>query len=246
MGRFKRVEVVMSKKEKPKCKTCGLDVEIIFEGKIVQYPVFFCQKCGLKTNEWEKWWEIYSTRWQENYWDNPKDKPSCLIGYFCHKFNEFYGHPYTFDLSNPIPYKGKEFTMARRIIAMFDGNAKEAAHFIKWAFALKVKNRKKTITSLGFFTLPELINEYKHVKAQSIMLKRQTPLPEDFLNWCKQECANLFEKHDFKTWNDLNALVSFIKIYKTADLEKKVVYEAVNRKMLLVINNEPEFKKLED
>lgn len=229
-----------------KCKTCGLEVEIAFEGKTIQYPVFSCQKCGIKSNEWEKWWEIYSTRWQEDYWDSPKDKVSCLIGYFCHKFNEFYGHPYTFDVSNPVPYKGKEFTMGRRILAMFDGDAKDAAVYIKWVFIKKVKNRKKPITSLGFFTLAEFINEYKHAKAQSQVLRRQSPLPEDYLEWCKKECPDLFEKHDFKTWNDLNTLVSFIRTYKTAPIENKVILEAVNRKMLSIANNEPEFKKLED
>lgn len=237
----------MSKKEKPKCKICGLEVEVVFEGKGVQYPVFSCAKCGSSTNEWEKWWEMYSDRWREKeYWENAKDKPSCLIGYFCHKFNEFYGYPYTFDVSNPIPYKGKEFTMARRIIAMFDGDARDAAMYIKWAFTKKVKNRKKAITSLGFFTVSDFINEYKYAKAQSLVLRRQTTLPEDYIEWCSRECADIFEKHDFKTWNDLNALVSFVKTYKTAELEFKAVMEAVNRKMLNVVNGEPEFKKLED
>ncbi|MFA5048794.1 MAG: hypothetical protein WC516_07245 [Patescibacteria group bacterium] len=238
----------MSKKsEKPKCKVCGLETEVIFEGKGAKYPVFSCPKCGYGTNEWEKWWEMYSTRWKEKeYWKNIKDKPSCLIGYFCYKFNEFYEYPYTFDVSNPIPYKGKEFTMARRIIAMFDDDARDAATYIKWVFAKKVRSRKKPITSLGFFTLSEFINEYKYAKAQNQLLRRQTPLPQDYLEWCKSECPALFETHDFKTWNDLNGLISFIKTYKTADLEKKVVMEAVNRKMIIIINNELEFKKLED
>lgn len=237
----------MSKKEKPKCKICGLETEIVFDGNGVQYPIFSCPKCGRGENEWEKWWNLYSTRWKENdCWNNNKDKPSCLIGYFCSKFNEFYGHPYTFNISSPIPYKGKEFTMARRIIAMFDGDAKEAAMYIKWVFAKKVISRKKAVTSLGFFTVSDFINEYKYAKAQSLVLRRQTPLPKDYLEWCSKECPALFEKHDFKTWNDLNGLVSFVRAYKNADLENRVVMEAVNRKMLALLGDEPDFKKLED
>lgn len=237
----------VTKKEKPKCKICGSITEIIFDGKGIQYPVFSCSKCGIAPNEWEKWWEVYSIRWQEkDCWENPKDKPSCLIGYFCHKFNEFYGYSYTFDIANPIPYKGKEFTMARRIITMFDGDAKDAAVYIKWVFAKKVKDRKRAVTSLGFFTLSDFINEYKHEKAKSKVLRRQTPLPADYLDWCHKECSVLFEKHDFKTWNDLNTLISFVKTYKTAELEKRVVMEAVNKKMLSLSNGEIEFKKLED
>lgn len=237
----------MPKKEKPKCKSCGTAVEIIFEGDGVQYPVYACPSCGNKNNEWEKWWKEYSLRWKEkDKWENPKDKPSCFLGYFCHKFFEFYKFPYTFDISSPIPYMGKEFTMARRIIAMFDGDAREASLYIKWVFTKKVRNRKKPITSLGFFTMADFINEFKYAKAQSQILKRHTPLPEEYLLWCKSDCPEIFEKHDFKTWNDLNSLVSFIKAYKVDGIEKKAVMEAVSRNMLPVSGNEPDFRKLED
>lgn len=232
----------------PKCRECEQDTEIEFEGDEIQYPVIFCKHCGYIQNEWKKWWEVYSNRWKEReYWNNKKDMPSCLVGYFCYKYHQFYGVPYSFSLSNPIPYRGKEFMIARRIISMLDGNAYEAAKYIEWAFKKKVITRKKSITSMGFFSLPEIVNEYKIAKANSLILKRSSLLPEDYLLWCKKECADLFEKHNFKTWNDLNILVAFIKTYQLKEgNEYKVVNEAIKRNMIPVINNEIGFIKLED
>ena len=229
----------------PKCKICGHETEISFTG---YYPIISCKSCGNITDEWKKWWEKYSERWKEDeYWNNLVDKPSCLIGYFCHKFNEFYGFPYTFDAANPVPYKGKEFTIARRLIDIFDGNAREAALYIKWAFLKKVVVRKRPITSIGFFSVSNIINEYKHAKALSIVLKRSSLLPEDFLEFCKREYPEIFEKQDLKTWNDLNTLVSFIQTFNSADMiEYKVVIEAVKRNMLPLVEGRPYFRELED
>jgi hypothetical protein len=232
--------------KKIKCSQCELNLEIVFEGDKVQYPIFSCPTHGGK-NEWKKWWEEYSTIWQKKEcWENVKDKPSCLLGYFCHKYFEFYSYPFTFDISNPVPYKGKEFTMIRRLIAMFDGDAKEAAKYVKWTFHKKIQTKKRAITSIGFFVNSNMVNEYKHEKAQSLLIKRCTMLPEDYLDWCCKECPEIFEKHDFKTWNDLNALVSYFKVYKIKDVEYNVLMEAVNRKLLSQKNGEPDFRPLED
>lgn len=238
-----------SRKKSPvKCKECGLETIVEFvEDGAAQYPVFSCLKHGIQRNDWQKWWQEYSERWRDKkFWDSPKDKLSCVIGYFCHKYKEFYGWPYIFDMSSPIPYKNKDFTMGRRILSMFDGNVGECLVYVKWVFKKKVKTRKRKVTSLGFFTLPEFANEYRQEKNNSQILKRCSLLPKDFLEWCENECPEVSAK-GLKTWNDLNALISFVDAFGKDVLENRVVEEATSRGLLKTgADGKPEFRKLED
>lgn len=234
----------MKKKKisKHNCSKCGSKLEVVFEGDGIQYPVFSCPEHGVQNNEWEKWWNIYSSRWKEKeYWNKPADKPSCILGYFCNKYAEFFGYSYSLQISSPIPYSSKDFVMIRRLLSMFDSDAKEVMIYIKWMFAKKIR-KNYPITSLGFFTSANLINEYKHAKLNSMILKRYSLLPNCFINWCKETHQEIFEKHELKDWNDLNSLVSYIKTYGDDNIEGKIVNEAVSRGLL---ENKDTFKKLE-
>jgi hypothetical protein len=239
------------KSSKNVCKLCGAKKEVSFEGEGVQYPVFSCPEHGLdKRNEWKIWWEMYSERWKEKrYWNNPADRLSCVIGYFCDKFKEFYGHPYTLDVSNPIPYKSKDFVMGRRILAMFENNTADIRIFIRWVFAKKVRSRKYTVNSFGFFANAAFVNEFKAAKARNQVLKRSTPLPKEFIEWCsKGPCFEVVDNHGLKTWNDLNVLIGMVRTYSgSTGMVGVVVDQAVKRGMILMDSfGQPEFKKLED
>lgn len=232
----------MKKKTKFKC-SCGKDLEVLFEGDFIQYPVFSCAEHGVQKNEWKKWWDIYSERWKERgYWDKAADKPSCILGYFCYKYKEFFGSPYTFTISSPIPYKSKDFIMARRLLTMFEGNAHDIRIFIKWMFAKKIR-KNYPVTSLGFFTNANFINEYKIIKSRSLILKRHTSLPDSFLNWCRNNKPEIFKKQDLNDWNDLNILVGYIKTYGDDSIEGTIIKEAVAQGLL---KDKFSFKKLED
>jgi hypothetical protein len=234
----------MAKRKEDRCKICDKKLIVEYNGDGVKYPVFSCSTHGPLENEWEKWWNKYSLRWKDKkYWDKPLDKPSCVLGYFCNKYIEFYGHPYTFEILNPIPYKSKDFVMARRILIMFGGDAHEVRTYIRWVFAMKVKTPKYPITSIGFFSKAGFVNEYKHAKSRSMILKRHTLLPKAFTNWCMENHPELFERQDLKTWNDLNNLVTYIKSYGSDNIEGIIVSEAVRKGMLIDSNS---YKKLED
>jgi len=228
----------------PKC-ACGLEKEIAFEGDgVVAYPVFSCPVHGPdKRNEWALWWGEYKDRWRtDKFWDNHADKLSCLMGYFCHFFQKFYERPYTFAFMNPNPYRDKDFVMARRILTMFEWNAREAKVYIRWIFKKRIRNPKYAIHSLGFFASQQFVNEYLHAKARSKVLRRRTPLPKDFLDWCAENCPNIFQLQELQTWNDLNGLILHIKTYGEKGLENVVLEEAVRRNML---TDKYSFKKLE-
>ena len=234
----------MSRKKKNLCSICKKEKEIIFEGEGVQYPVFSCPEHGSnKRNEWKLWWDKYRDLWKEKkYWDSHADKLSCLVGYFCHKYKEFYNTPYVFGYANPVPYKDKDFVMARRLLAMFNGNAHEIRVYIKWVFKKIIKTPSYTIHSLGFFVSAQFVNEYLQAKKRSKVLRRSTKLPMDFLNWCKDHVPDIFEKQELGNWNDLNGLVTHIISYGSDGVEGQVVKEAVKRGML---ENETTYKVLE-
>jgi len=230
-----------NRKSKHVCK-CGLEKEIDWQGNGVKYPVFSCPNCGSKRNEWEIWWEKYKDRWKDREnWQKPAEMVSCIVGYFVYKYNEFYGQPYTFSYINPIPYKDKDFMLARRLLAMFDGNAKEVLIYIKWFFA-KILKKNYNLTSIGLLVKQDIVTRFKLAKAKNNKIKRQTPLPKDFLGWCLRECSDIFEQQELSTWNDLNGLITHVKSYGKDNLEWLVISEAINRGMLSGL----EYKNFED
>ena len=224
----------MPKKTKIKCKVCGEIKDVVFEGNDIQYPIFSCPNHGPdKTNAWLNWKDKYSLLWKDkDAWERPRDKVSCLVGYFCHQFKEFYEYPYSFDVSSPIPFQTKDFVVARKILAMFNGDAKEARVYVKWMFAKKMKQRKKALTGMGFFAIANYVNEFKYAKKQSAILKRYTYLPKEFINWCQSNYREIFLRQELATWNDLNGLVTFIKSYGEDNIEGKIVNEAVRQGLL--------------
>jgi len=222
----------MARKKVIKCKVCNINKEVVFKGDGVQYPVFSCPKCGDEKNDWQKWWEEYKDRFKDpENWKKKKELLACVVGYFCYKYKEFYGFNYTFTYTNPVPYTSKDFTMGRRLITMFENDGPAIKNYIKWIFAKKVRP-SYSITSLGFFTVANLVNEYKAARARAKILKRSSPLPKEFLNWCKENHNEVFDSHHLENWNDLNRLVKFVNQYGINCLEGNIVMEAVNRKML--------------
>lgn len=235
----------MAKRKNHKVCKCGKKKDVIFEGEDVQYPTFSCSSCGPdKRNEWEIWWKTYKDNWKEDKkWSRPADALSCLVGFFCYYYKEFYGEPFVFSYQSAKPYTDKDFIMARRILSMFDGNAKEAKTFMRWVFAKKIKTPKYGITGLGFFTVQQFANEYRQAKAKARKITRFSPLPKEFLGWCKQNAPTVFDDQELKQWNDLNGLVSVVKSYGKEGVEWEVVEEAMRRGM---IPPGPEYRKLEE
>jgi hypothetical protein len=230
----------------PKC-SCGLEQEISWGGDRIQYPVFSCPTCGPSKNEWEVWWNKYKDLWKDKEnWQNKKDAISCIVGYFCHKYEEFYGNSFSFSYSSPTPFKDKEFTMARRLLAMFEGNAWEVAQYIKWGFPNVVKNPQYCVTGLGFFTKADIAIRFKNIRAQSRVIRRRTPLPKDFLEWCQANHPDIFERQELHTWNDLNGIVTHVKSYGLENVEGFIVEEAIRRRLLISGEDGVQYRKLED
>jgi hypothetical protein len=218
---------------------------VSFAGEGVKYPVFACPACGPdKRNEWELWWSDYRHLWQDNgKWDEPRHKLPCLMGFFCAKYAEFYGHPFHFLYANPNPYKGKDFVMARRLLTMFGDDAKAARTYVKWVFAFKIRDTSRVIRSMGFFVSQEFVAEYMRARARARTLRRSTPLPTEFLGWCRENEPDVLDRQELETWNDLNGLVTHVRERGGDDPEGRVVAEAIRRGML---PPGPDYVRLED
>lgn len=239
----------VSKKSKRKSGSricsCGHEKEVTFAGDGVEYPVFACPDCGPdKRNEWALWWSDYRFLWQDNAkWDEQKHKLPCLMGYFCAKYAELYGHPFRFDYAATKPYTSKDFIMGGRLLAMFDGDAKAARTYVKWVFVFKIKNTNCAIRSMGFFVSQKFVAEYMQARARARVLRRSTPLPTEFIEWCLMNEPNVFEHQELETWNDLNFLVTYVRQNGHDNIEGMVAAEAVRRGML---SPGPGYANLED
>jgi hypothetical protein len=220
-------------KNLPKCKICGLTKEITFEGDVVLYPCYSCPKHGPdEINEWKIWWDKYSKiGLKKEYWIDKKNIPSCIISFFCFKFKEFYNFNYTMDYTSPIPYKNKEFTMARRIMTMFGEEYMQIPNYIKWVFMKKIKNTKYSLTSLGFFASSKFINEYKYARSLKNKINRSTPLPMEFLQKLEKDYQNFIKNNEIRTFNDLNILIFTAQEYKNSQ-EAEIVNEAKKFKLI--------------
>lgn len=221
------------------CKKCKQNKKVVFSGDGVQYPTFSCG-CG-EDNQWKEWWKKYSDRFTEKEnWTKPIEQPSCIIGYFCYLYRQTYGFNYTLDYSNPVPYLNKDFTMARRLMAMFSNDGLLIRNYMKWFFSRKAKGKK--MKSMGLMIYPDVVNEYKIAKSRAKILRRSTPLPKNFINWASAKYPEILKKHELYCWNDLNRLVSYVKDYGENTEEGQIILEAVKRKMLKEIQQ----IKLED
>jgi hypothetical protein len=153
------------------------------------------------------------------------------MGFFCAKYTELYGHPFHFDYATTSPYKSKDFIMGRRLLVMFNDDAKAARTYIKWVFAFKIRNTDCAIRSMGFFVSQKFIAEYMQARSRAQVLRRSTPLPTEFVEWCLANTPDVLERWEFDTWNDLNFMVAYVKQHPD-NVEGMIVAEAVRRGML--------------
>ncbi len=190
------------------------------------------------------WWSSYRFLWQDNEkWEEPKHRISCLMGFFCAKYMEMYGTPFRFKYDTTKPYTSKDFIMGNRLLTMFDGDAKAARTYVKWVFAFKIRRPEYVIGGFSFFVSQKFVAEYMLARTRSKVLRRSTPLPTAFIEWCLANEPDVFELHELENWNQLNGLVTYVKHWGMENTQGRVVMEAMRRGML---PQGPEYARLED
>jgi len=214
--------------KKVKSVKCPGKVQLLYEEGA---PVFVCDTCGDRNETWKIFYSqylgLFSTK---SNWDNPKDKISCILGFFCYKYKEQYSTNYVFVPKNPNPYSSKECRDANALLAAFEGNAHEVRRYIHWLFS-KVIKRSTKIVSFGYLTTPALIRRYKLIVREKNSTTRFTFLPQKYLDWCKENVGGIFGSYALKTMNDLGSLLQLVKsypeVYSDDTMEKIAIEGAV-------------------
>ena len=197
-------------------------------------PVFVCNKCSDKELTWKKFYTEYLQLYKEkDNWDVDKHKVTCIIGFFCYMYKEFYNTEYVFVPQNPNPYGCKECKDAWKLLATFKNDAHAARKYIYWVFK-KLIRRNTNITAFGYINAPGIIRKYNLHVQKKTLITRSTGLPKEFTEWCRTNTPTIFDNYELSTVNDLGALLSFTKFYKVDHMSVEAQVIQMAEKLSLV------------
>lgn len=125
-----------------------------------------------------------------------------ILAYLCKKYETYYGLKYSFKFNNPAPSKSYEVYQIRKLSNMISSDPQILKNYLDWVFDKKVIEKKKRITSLGYFTHIEIVNEFKFkFLFNKKKIARTDQLPLNISSIC------LHHGFDIKTYGEL----AFIK-----------------------------------
>lgn len=177
-------------------------------------PIFICNKCGDKELTWKKFYTEYLQLYKEkDNWDIEKHKISCILGFFMYMYKDFYNTEYILVPQNPNVYGSKEIKDAWKLLATFKNNPHAVRKYIYWVFK-KLVGRSTNITSFGYINAPGIIRKYNLYVQKKTSIGRATDLPNEFINWCKENIPSIFDNYELSTINDLGALLNYTKSYR--------------------------------
>ncbi len=103
-----------------------------------------------------------------------------LLSYLCRKYEQHYGFTYTFTF-DAAPSKCFEVYQLKKLTQMLSSDPNILIQYIDFVFKEKVISRKKKITSLGYFTNTEMVNDFKFKFLFNKTINRASPLPDKWL-----------------------------------------------------------------
>lgn len=213
-------------------KTCGGSFTCKFTESNI--PYLECEKCEHRIDDWIRWNEKYSVIFKDpEAWENPKNHISCILGYFCDRYQGAYGIPYTLSLSPQGLFSGAEAVFCRRMLASFANSVVDARDYIDWYFENKVQSRKKKINSMSVLLAPNVISLFKHQSAKKKIITRSTPVPEKMLVWIKENAPSVLAITQLVDFGDLQQLLRAApgRLSSNADLDK-FVQELYKKKLI--------------
>jgi hypothetical protein len=196
-------------------------------------PVFICDLCGFQDNSWKLFYQDHLNIFKDKAnWDIPKHRVSCVLGLFCYKYMEFFGVEYTFVPLSPNPWSAKEVKDANTLIAAFQKNMTEVRKYLVWVFKNIGSNTK--MHSLAYVLSSGLIRKYMLSADRRNTYTRNSPLPDEFLEWCKTNTPEILSSYTLETMNDLGALLSYTNTYQdTNSIETKAIHKASELKLVI-------------
>lgn len=138
-----------------------------------------------------------------------------ILGYFCKKYQDYYGTKYQFKFNTPAPSKCFELFQIGALAGKLSSDPLTLKHYIDWTFDEVVPKAKGKLTSVSFLNKEEPLKFYKlhvhnHLKDTTSQLNRATLLPNEYLEIFKQNNSSI------KTYGEL----AFI--YNMSDLPDNI------------------------
>jgi hypothetical protein len=197
-------------------------------------PIFKCNVCNDIDLTWKKFYVEYLQLFrQKDNWNDKKHQVSCIIGFFCYCYKEFYKIDYIFVPQSVNPYNCKECRDALLLLKTFN-DANVVRKYIHWFFN-KFLNPSIEISSLGYLNSPGIIRKYNLYFKKSKFLNRASELPSNFIFWCKENIPEIFDLYSLETMNDLGAIFRCYDAQQQNSIEYRLVSRA--KKMKLIARN---------
>jgi len=200
-----------------------------------------CDVCGDTDLTWKKFYQEYLLlyRKREN-WSNKKHQISCVIGFFCFCYKQFYGVDYIFVPQNINPYSCKECRDAILILKAFS-SADIARKYIYWFFN-KFLHSSIEISSLGYLNSPSIVRKYNLYRARNQSLRRSSSLPPQLIEWCKNNIPEIFNMYSLDTMNDLGGLLKYYNSNSNLGTPERVLISKA-KEMKLISGNRLNIKE---
>lgn len=205
-------------------KKCGGTFTIEYSDSNI--PKLVCETCAHTVDDWIKWDSQYKNLWEvKGNWDDKRNHLSCILGYFCALYKDTYGVEFTLSLNENGLFRGPEINVLRRIYAMLDSDPWKTKDYIDFYFQVKIKQKKKKISSLGALAVASIVQEFKLALKKSEQIDRDTTLPPKMLEWVNAFAPDVNNIMSLKDFGDLNVLLKYYKtgfVKKTGDIVKFV------------------------
>lgn len=189
-------------------------------------PALVCELCGHRVDDWQKWDQQYKLLWEDKTcWNDKRNHLSCILGYFCAIYKDSYGLDFTISLNENGLFRGPEMNIFRRIYSMLGSDALVVKDYIDYFFQVRVKQRKKKISSLGSLAVPDIIQEFKLAAKKAEQIDRNTALPPKMIEWVNKFTPDVNRTMVLKDFGDLNVLLKYFEtglVKKTDDVVKFV------------------------
>jgi hypothetical protein len=116
---------------------------------------------------------------------------------------------YLFVPATPNPFSAKECRDANLLVSSFNKNMDDVRKYLVWVFKTGLGSNAK-IVSLAYVNAPGLIRRYMLSADRKNTYTRNSPLPDEFLSWCKSCMPVLISSYTLETMNDLGALLGYV------------------------------------
>lgn len=172
-----------------------------------------------------KRWETFFKKIQAfSQLPTPQWKPMHLLGYFCSRYAQHFGHPFAFTF-NTAPSKCPELFLLKKISAALNTEAPSIIKsYIDWVFDKQIIPQKRQVRSLGYLVSPSFANTF--LQESKPKITRASPVPSEFQSFAE------FHQVELSTYNDL--VMIYLALQEDSTSEARQPYKRLLEQLFKV------------